>query len=31
MSRIIKWTFRAETDYRLILDYLETNWTKKEL
>lgn len=31
MSHIIKWTFRAKNDYRLILDYLETNWTKKEL
>lgn len=31
MSHIIKWTFRAEADYLVILDYLESNWTKKEL
>lgn len=31
MSHRIKWTFRAKNDYLLILDYLEENWTKKEL
>ena len=28
---IIKWTIRAKNDYTLILEYLRTNWTKKEL
>ena len=31
MSLIIKWTLRAKADYILILEYLESNWTKKEL
>ncbi len=31
MALIIKWTVRAKNDYTLILEYLHTNWTKKEL
>lgn len=31
MALIINWTVRAKNDYTLILEYLQTNWTKKEL
>lgn len=31
MALIIKWTVRAKNDYIHILEYLHTNWTKKEL
>ena len=31
MGLIIKWTLRAKADYIAILEYLDVNWTKKEL
>ena len=31
MILAIRWTIRAKSDYARILEYLQTNWTTKEL